>query len=477
MALLLKSTYRLRGELFRDSLSRSFDATIETSQRAVIVTQYDPKWTDATCVQQLIERSEQLLRIRLPFITPLIDYHFDGRSFFAVYDCPKPVQPLLRVLKAQRRVEINQLMTWCSDTLSAMDSVEKHGLYHGNISLHSLVIDSENQISAIHTILHSEIIRHGITKMSQCDSVMFLAPEQFENTPIDSRVDVYAIGIMAYLFFSNQWPYEFSIDVIRMKSMTAVPPRPFIGISATLPAHIEQMIGIAISKAPSSRFKSIYDFKMQFSYHSAPPTPPLAPAPDPIPPSAPSRHARPYRGFQWKPGYSKLGLGMGILMIILFIINHIYVGYVTGIPVSIVPDLRGKSAQEASHVLEKMNLRSEIAGDRVDYSVAEGAILETRPPAGREVKENRIIMLYISKRGSEFAVPDFVGQTIAQAEAIIPDAKFKIKVASENYSKTIPAGEIISQSPSANTKTKPNATIIVVVSKGREESATDGGPH
>ena len=69
-------------------------------------------------------------------------------------------------------------------------------------------------------------------------------------------------------------------------------------------------------------------------------------------------------------------------------------------------------------------------------------------------------------RGSEVAVPDVVGRTVAQAGELLARSELVIKVRGHRFDDSVPPDQIITQSPSVATKLKRRGSVKVLVSLG-----------
>ncbi|NBV82831.1 PASTA domain-containing protein [bacterium] len=468
----LKGMYSVHNELFRDSISRTFSAT-GTNEQSVLITQYAPRYTPGDLIQPLIELGERLLKVRAPHTCPLIDYHFDGTSFFCIYAGAPNLSPLIKYLR-QGIPDTQRYIKWITALLKALQSLQRHGVYHGNVSLHSIHVDDHDQPVLLHTLVHDAIIRNALGKIEKLDCALFLAPEQLQGVPATIQSDIYAFGILSHLLFSNSWPFEFTTEIIRAQAYVSVPPRPFLSSVPDLGSDLGQVIGIALSKRPRDRFGSIDELSTrliksppQTRTETEPPTPSVMEpphTPDDSTQSGPDRMIRWIK--QWSRRRTQIVITVGIGIMAIIVLNFVIASYVTGIPESTVPDLRGASQSEAMKRLESAHLRGKVAGVRVDYSVDAGTVLESRPPAGRAVKENRIVLLYIAKHNAEFVMPDIVGHSIEEAQSLLADSKSPITVTEEISSLSAPEGEILSQSPTPNALIGAKTPISVTISRG-----------
>lgn len=69
---------------------------------------------------------------------------------------------------------------------------------------------------------------------------------------------------------------------------------------------------------------------------------------------------------------------------------------------------------------------------------------------------------------AEVVVPDVTGKQMTLAKQILEDKKLRVNVA-ETYDATVPAGQVVSQTPEAGSKVKEERLVTIYVSKGGEE--------
>lgn len=69
---------------------------------------------------------------------------------------------------------------------------------------------------------------------------------------------------------------------------------------------------------------------------------------------------------------------------------------------------------------------------------------------------------------AEVTVPDVTGKQMTLARQILEDKKLRVNVA-ETYNADVPAGQVVSQNPTAGSKVKEQRLVTIYVSKGGEE--------
>lgn len=103
-------------------------------------------------------------------------------------------------------------------------------------------------------------------------------------------------------------------------------------------------------------------------------------------------------------------------------------------------------------------------------SESEGTIIDQEPAAGEEIipQETKVV-LTVSQGVQMGKVSNLKGYNESALDEYARTSGFKINVAQQEYSDSVPKGNVISQSPEAGTKLEIGSTIDVVVSKGPKE--------
>ena len=133
-----------------------------------------------------------------------------------------------------------------------------------------------------------------------------------------------------------------------------------------------------------------------------------------------------------------------------------------GKPKSLVPNVVGSSQSAAVAALTAAHLRFFVF--RVYSSLSPDTVTAQNPPAGARVLWNTKVQINVSQGVQQIAVPAVVGQTYASAQSQLLGAN--LRVAKTLVDSSQPAGTVVSQSPSADTRVGAGTTVTLVVSKG-----------
>jgi serine/threonine-protein kinase len=139
-----------------------------------------------------------------------------------------------------------------------------------------------------------------------------------------------------------------------------------------------------------------------------------------------------------------------------------------------VPRTAGLTAAEATKKLEEAGF--EVLVQRINSSsVEEGLVAYSNPRGGQTATNGSTIMLFVSRGPKLTKVPVLVG---AQREVAVQRLSGRGLTASVSEEEdAAPAGQVISQSPSAGAEVEPGSTVAIVVSSGEEEEEAAKAPN
>jgi serine/threonine-protein kinase len=137
----------------------------------------------------------------------------------------------------------------------------------------------------------------------------------------------------------------------------------------------------------------------------------------------------------------------------------------TGPELVVLPDLTGLSEREAVAALNQLGLRFTFAPEEHSSTVAEGLVIRTDPLPDTEMQSGDTVLLVISQGPAPVAVPNLIGLTPAQAEAILDDIGLALNVSSSTQPVADPGqdGLVISQVPSVGATVFPGDIVRVTL--------------
>ncbi|MBI2915799.1 MAG: PASTA domain-containing protein [Elusimicrobia bacterium] len=137
-----------------------------------------------------------------------------------------------------------------------------------------------------------------------------------------------------------------------------------------------------------------------------------------------------------------------------------------------VPDLRGKSANEALEMLAPYQLALKKEGSEFNDSIPVGTILRQHPLGGSTVREGKVVRVTLSQGGETVTVPDLVGQSLRSAEISLRKSLLSLGEIRFQPSVKYPKEAVIAQEPPFQKSVSKNSFVHLTVSEGPPKDGT-----
>ncbi len=466
---LIKSKYEIIDLISEDIISFSYMGKTHYSGVPVLIWKYKKEYLSSTLVTRLINLCERLIPVSHTSVLDMIDYYYDGHSFYTIHEGESRFITLDTYVKQNKEVDLKKLWSFSTTILNGLLELEQKHLYCGAVNFTDLIITDQLELKISRTTIPVEIYKASWKKFKVLEDCIFFAPEFILNGQYTSRSDMYAFGVLMYIFFSQKWPYKYSIKIDQMKKAIVEGPIEFEPVNPRVPDQLGRIIKVCLSPDPEGRFRTFLElikvYRGDISFK----------ADTEISKSPIQNRLHDYiKEKQWLYYVKFIKTASVVVGIVLigFISHLFYMNYMRAIPEVAVPNLVGVQEIEAEDMLEQYQLRSLVSGARFHPSVEKGYVIETKPPSGRIVKENRVVRLFISKGTGPVLVPDLIGHTRETIDDALVEKGYNTKIVKEMYSLQYPKGTVIAQDPSANTFIGPSENIKLVLSKGHPVEVT-----
>lgn len=137
-----------------------------------------------------------------------------------------------------------------------------------------------------------------------------------------------------------------------------------------------------------------------------------------------------------------------------------------------VPSVIGKTKSSAKSTLESAGFSVTFEYGDYNDSVAADVVTAQSPSAKNKAAKGGTVTVTLSPGQKPITVPNVVGASQSHAESALAGAGLKYTYADSQYSDTVPAGNVISQTKSGETVAA-GTTITLTLSKGKQEISTN----
>jgi len=253
--------YRLQEQLGRGGMGRVYKAYDLKLERpvAVKIIRLD-NTVDSQEVEERIARfrreAKAIARLNHPNIVSLYDYdEADGMLYMIMeYVEGQSVEQMLntkRQLGARLAVRMIKQVCW------ALDYAHKNGVIHRDIKPSNIMLNTEDVVKVVDFGV-AKMLGASNTQMNtltgmRLGSPFYMSPEQIEALAIDSRSDVYSLGVVFYEMLAGQKPFTMkegnSLSSLFYAILHIDPPK-----LKTVSPHLEMIVQKMLAKDREQRF-------------------------------------------------------------------------------------------------------------------------------------------------------------------------------------------------------------------------------
>lgn len=133
-----------------------------------------------------------------------------------------------------------------------------------------------------------------------------------------------------------------------------------------------------------------------------------------------------------------------------------------------VPSVVGKDENAAKSAITAAGLTVGTVSEASSDTVESGLVISQSPSANSETESNGKVNIVLSSGPNKKKVTDVIGHESSRAQSELAGDGFKVEV-KETYSDDMRAGLVVSTSPDRGTYVQPGSTVMITVSKGREQ--------
>lgn len=161
-------------------------------------------------------------------------------------------------------------------------------------------------------------------------------------------------------------------------------------------------------------------------------------------------------------------IAIAAFLIVFYVFDNIVMpSYVQRGKMTTVPNVVGKTVDEALKLLTEAGLPGKKAGVRTDKQYPEGTVVVQNPASGVEVKFGRGVYLTVSGGEQLVVVPSLRGQSLRDATFSLERVSLVMGSTTYQVSEEYPQGTIIDQDTPQSSKVPSGRVINVTVSQGK----------
>src|SRR5271154_2018467 len=255
--------YELNHLIARGGMAEVYRAHDRLLDRPVALKVLFPELSiDRTFVERFRREAQAAANLLHPHIVQVFDWGEDDGTYFIVMEFidGRPLSSILRTagpLHPDRAAEI------AADVALALDYAHRHGVVHRDIKPGNVLITDEGQVKVTDFGIARAI--NTEESLTQTGAVMgtatYFSPEQAEGIGVDSRSDIYSLGVVLFEMVTGRPPFLGDTPVaVASKHVRDHPPAPR-ELNPAIPPTFEAIILKAMAKDPAHRYATAEDLR------------------------------------------------------------------------------------------------------------------------------------------------------------------------------------------------------------------------
>lgn len=281
------SRYEVLGQIAEGGLGTVYKAYDRNLRREVALKRVRADSPEEATAQaeQLFSEARTLSTLQHPHIVTIFDVGKDEQGAYIVMELLKG-ETLEDIIArgALNPFDFRELVT---QTLEGMVAAHSTGLIHLDIKPQNFMViwlpTGKFQIKildfGLSMLAHVPTVQEMNDDGSILGSIFFMAPEQFERSPVDVRTDLYSLGCVFYFALTQSYPFQGETGPEVMASHLYHSLVPLEQLRPDLPPMVCRWVEWLICRKPEDRPVTVAQAYEWFLAGQAPtPEPPVVPA-------------------------------------------------------------------------------------------------------------------------------------------------------------------------------------------------------
>ncbi|WP_437680150.1 protein kinase domain-containing protein [Sorangium sp. So ce131] len=258
---LLGGVYRVIGRLGEGAMGVILLARDEQLQRDVAIKLLRPEQLDNAQMQaRLLAEARAMARVHHPNVVEIYAFGEYGNAPYFVMQYVPGVTLDTYVHGKGGRLGLDEALSILDQACLGVGAIHASGIAHRDVKPSNILVGSALRVVVADLGLAKRIPRGDRIELAFSGTPAYLAPEVALGRQLDPallpRIDVYALGVVAYFLLAGRLPFQSSSTIDLVMQHAYQPPVPPSELCPDLPASFDAPVLAALAKEPEQRTAS-----------------------------------------------------------------------------------------------------------------------------------------------------------------------------------------------------------------------------
>ncbi|APR88032.1 serine/threonine protein kinase [Minicystis rosea] len=192
----------------------------------------------------------------------------DGRPYYVMEYLEG--RTVARILDEEGRLSPAEALAILAPVCDALDAAHAAGVVHRDVKASNIIVSPHDPpVVKLVDFGIAKLIGHaagatGLTTVGrQVGTLTIMAPEQLLGSPVDARIDIYALGILLFRMLTGRLPFA-AKDALTLAQQHLEEPAPRPSQRTPLPPALDAIVLRCLEKQPDRRYDTVRDFLSAF---------------------------------------------------------------------------------------------------------------------------------------------------------------------------------------------------------------------
>jgi hypothetical protein len=166
-----------------------------------------------------------------------------------------------QLVKRRGPIPSEEAISLFRQALSGIGYAHRMGIVHRDIKPGNMMLNREGVVKVMDYGIAKALSARGVARTgAYLGTALYMSPEQFLNRGVDSRSDIYSLGVTLYEMLTGKVPFSADSDYQIMADHVNTPPPLLTSIFAYVPKSVERAVLKALEKNADARYQNAEEF-------------------------------------------------------------------------------------------------------------------------------------------------------------------------------------------------------------------------